>query len=51
MKKALIFGLLFLVGCSSLPAKKLMKNCQEADKNSGLFYCEEIPQKEVNNKR
>lgn len=48
--KVLIFGLLLLAGCSSVP-KKLMKNCKEAGKGSGLYYCEEIPKKDVNSHR
>jgi|GEM_PF-6245641 len=45
MKKALIFGLLFLASCSSVPTKKLYKNCDSA--GGGLYYCEEIPSKEI----
>lgn len=49
MKKALIFvSLLFLAACSSAPVKKLYKNCDAA--GGGLFYCEEIPAKEVGGK-
>lgn len=41
---AILAGL--LAGCSSAPRKILMKNCTAA--GSSLYYCEEIPKKEIN---
>lgn len=51
MKKSFIFVIfgLVIMGCSSAPQKKLMKNCEAA--GSGLYYCEDIPQKELGERR
>lgn len=36
----------FLAGCAS-SKKILMKNCERVSRGSQLFYCEEIPKKEL----
>jgi uncharacterized lipoprotein len=45
-----VLTVLVMAGCSSAPQKKLYKNCEEAGKGSSLFYCEELPSKEVGKK-
>lgn len=44
MKKLIVILVMF-TGCSSAPKKILMKNCEAA--GSSLYYCEEIPKKEI----
>lgn len=38
-------GLVMLAGCASGPTKIMVKNCQAL--GSGLYQCEEIPQKDI----
>lgn len=51
MKYLILIAMLAMVGCSSAPRKVLMKNCDEAGKGSGLYYCEEMPKNQAHEHR
>ena len=48
---AMLIALVSMVGCASGPSLIMVKNCKELGSNSGLFQCEEIPQREFEGKR